>query len=128
MRGCRPFGGVESRRRRPRGGPINPGAVLWQSDEAFAMGGSDGFYEVVPSRPVIVTAGTVRVGLTLSLPLSGSPGFGRDDDGIVAQRNLIQDDTGQWSYAENYFITGDFILRLHVSADRIFEDGFETGT
>lgn len=110
-------------------GALNPGAVLWQSDEFVAMGGSNAFYEVVPPSPVIVNAGTVRVGLTQALPLSGSPGFGRDGNGIVLQRNLIHADFGAsflWTYAETLGVTGDFILRLHVIPDVIFKDGFET--
>jgi hypothetical protein len=110
-------------------GTLNPGAVLWQSDEFVAMGGSDAFYEVVPSSPVVVNAGTVRVGLTQVLPLSGSPGFGRDGNGIVAQRNLIHAKIGAslvWSYAETLLVRGDFILRLHIIPDVLFKDGFET--
>jgi hypothetical protein len=107
-------------------GALTPGTVLWQSDDLYTMGSPNAFYDVVPPNPIVVTSGTVRVGLSQFLAISGTPGFGRDQDGITSQRNLIQDNTGTWIYAENIPIAGDFVLRLHVTpSDVIFEDGFE---
>jgi hypothetical protein len=105
-------------------GGVNPGPALWQSADTYLMGASDAFYEVVPTSPVVVTAGTVRVGLTQLQSFSFLPGFGRDN-AITLQRNLIQD-TGTWDYAENFGVSGDFVLRLLVVSDVIFKDGFET--
>jgi hypothetical protein len=47
-------------------------------------------------------------------------------DGITVQRNLFRSDN-TWSFTENPPLnaTGDFILRLLVTPDTIFEDGFE---
>jgi hypothetical protein len=80
--------------------------------------------EIVLPQPVTVLSGTVRVGLLQALAVGFLPGFGRDN-GITAQRNLIHDTLGTWAFAETYGVAGDFVLRILVRPDTIFEDGFE---
>jgi hypothetical protein len=47
-------------------------------------------------------------------------------DGITVQRNLFRANN-RWSFTENppTNATGDFIVRLLVTPDTIFEDGFD---
>jgi hypothetical protein len=50
------------------------------------------------------------------------------DGSITSHRNFVRSALGAWSFAESAGLTGDFILRLEISTDVIFEDGFEAGT
>jgi hypothetical protein len=103
----------------------NPGSLIWSSGVDAYDVTVDTMNEIVLPQPVMVSSGTVRVGLFLAQSVGLLPGFGRDTNGITAQRNLIHADNGTWFFSESLGLTGDWILRILVTPDTIFEDGFE---
>jgi len=99
------------------GSGVNPGPLIWQSQNAYLLSGANTFNDILmsdePVPPPPITSGTIRVTLYNILDFGGI-GFGADVNGIIPQRNFFRSATGVWSFAENQSVTGDWILRVGI--------------
>jgi Calx-beta domain len=102
------------------GGTAAPGPVIWSSQNAYLLDGSNIFNDILmsqePNPPPPITSGSVRV-LLVNLTILKPIGFGADLNGILPQRNTVRDDLSNWSFAENppFNVNGDWILRLGIN-------------
>jgi hypothetical protein len=103
------------------GGTAAPGPVIWNSQNAYLLDGSNVFWDILMSQepipPPPITSGSVRV-LLVNISILQPIGFGADLNGIQPQLNTIRTESSVWSFAENppYNVAGDWILRLGINA------------
>jgi hypothetical protein len=95
---------------------VNPGTVIWQSQNAYFLSGGNAFNEILMSQeqppPPAITSGTIRVEL-FTISILQPIGFGADTNGITSQRNFVRFG-GAWSFAEDQSVAGDWILRVGI--------------
>ena len=113
-------------------GSAVPGAVLHTSTYGFQVESSASAINELDlsCENIVITGGDVRVGLRWEYV--GDPiGIAFDLDGIVPGTNtLFSSSIGGWWFAEDLFVSGDWILRLEIETDiagTVLADGFERG-
>jgi len=67
--------------------------------------------DIAGDHEILIESGVVRVAVTIpaddAMPV-------RDIDGITSERNLIYLDSGDWRWADDLGVTGDWLVRLVV--------------
>ena len=106
-----------------------PDGLLWSSADAYILMGDNSFYDIdLSDQNITIDSGGIRVGL-VNVNILDPVGFGTDLSGIVAHRNFVRDAPGQWFFAENVGISGDFILRVQITTpDRYLVTGGGPGS
>ena len=101
------------------GGTAAPGPVIWNSQNAYLLDGSNTFNDILMSQepipPPPIASGSIRV-LLVNISILSPIGFGADLNGILPHRNTLRNESSQWSFAEDppNNVNGDWILRLGI--------------
>ena len=101
-------------------GTAAPGPELYHT--TLSLTGSDEFLQEVPIGGVgLMIDGPVRVGLEFTH--SGLPSVARDDDGILPDRNFIDEAGVGWAESSSLGLLGDWIIRAVVDAEPALGEG-----
>jgi hypothetical protein len=91
----------------------DPGALLYTHD-FLDLPAANATLNIIPlSQELISVSGPFRVGFELLN--AGLPSVARDDDGITAGVNFIDEDTLGWQESSTLGLTGDWITRAVVT-------------